>query len=112
MIAKSIPPAIWKAGTVMPKKAKIAPPAAANTASTAARRRHGPHGRPRRPAERPPVIATKIGAAEIGLITEKSDEKASSANCALLRGQHRELALPEGRRRIGSRALQFRDAAA
>lgn len=76
-----MPPAIWKAGTVMPKSAKIAPPAPANVASianaaTQARRAE----RDRSPGERPSVIETKIDAAEIGLITEKRDENARIAN--------------------------------
>src|SRR2546430_11309216 len=79
--AKISPPAIWNAGTVIPKKTKIAPPATAKTASTATAARQARAAARRRSAGEPEVIATKIGAAEMGLITEKREEKASSANC-------------------------------
>ncbi len=38
--------------------------------------------RRRSPGDRPAVMDTKIGAASIGLITEKSDENASTTNLA------------------------------
>src|SRR6185295_1255979 len=65
----------------MPKNAKIAPPAAAKTARTAAAARHARNAARLRSAGESDVIATKMGAAEIGLMTEKSDENARNANC-------------------------------
>src|SRR6185295_16358895 len=65
----------------MPKNAKIAPPAAAKTARTAAAARHARNSARLRSAGESDVIATKMGAAEIGLMTEKSDENARNANC-------------------------------
>src|ERR1700694_4860988 len=58
----------------------MAPPAAAKTASTAPAARHARNAVLGRSSGVPPVKATKIGAAEIGLMTEKREEKASSAN--------------------------------
>ena len=83
MIVKRMPPAIWKAGSVMPKTEKIAPPVAAKIARIRAAARQARNAiRRRSPGDRPAVIDTKIGAASIGLITEKSDENARTTNLA------------------------------
>ena len=65
----------------MPKNAKMAPPAAAKTARTAVAARHARNAARLRSAGESEVIATKMGAAEIGLMTEKRDENARNANC-------------------------------
>src|SRR5262249_27266248 len=60
----------------MPKNAKRNPPAAAKTARTIKAARQARTAARRRLAGSPPVNETKIGAAEIGLITENREEKA------------------------------------
>ena len=83
MIVKRMPPAIWKAGSVIPKSEKIAPPVAANRVRIRAAASEARNAiRRRSPGDRPAVMDTKIGAASIGLITEKSDENASTTNLA------------------------------
>jgi hypothetical protein len=79
---KRMPPAIWKAGSVMPNAEKIAPPVSAKTARISAAAALARTAILRRCSGAPAVSETKIGAASIGLITEKSDEKASTTNFA------------------------------
>lgn len=82
MIVKRMPPPIWKAGTVIPKKEKIAPPATAKKTRMAVAAIHARQATRRRSSGVPAVRATKIGAAEIGLMTAKREENASSAKRA------------------------------
>src|SRR5262249_22684070 len=82
MLVKRMPPAIWNAGSVMPKKEKIAPPVSAKSARIRAAARQARNAIFWRCCGAPAVIATKIGAASIGLMTEKSEENARTANLA------------------------------
>ena len=82
MIVKRIPPAIWKAGNVIPNVAKIAPPVRAKIARISAAAVHARRAIFRRSFGMPSVRVTKIGAASIGLMTEKSEENASTTNFA------------------------------
>src|SRR5258706_2559083 len=59
----------------------MAPPAAAKTARPAAAARHARNAARLRSAGESEVIETKIGAAEIELMTEKREENARNANC-------------------------------
>ena len=59
----------------------MAPPVAAKTARMTAAAKAGLEGRAAPLLRRDPAVSvTKIGAASIGLMTEKSEENASSAN--------------------------------
>ena len=82
IVVKRIPPAIWKAGRVMPKKPKIAPPVRAKSARMSAAASDARKAIRRRSSGAPEVRDTKIGAASIGLITEKRDENARTTNLA------------------------------
>ncbi len=82
MIVKRIPPAIWNAGSVMPNAEKIAPPVNAKIARISAAAVLARSAIFRRSPGMPAVRLTKIGAASIGLMTEKSDENASTTNFA------------------------------
>ena len=82
MIVKRMPPAIWNAGSVMPNAEKIAPPVNAKIARISAAAKDARNAIRRRSFGMPAVIATKIGAASIGLMTEKSEEKARTTNLA------------------------------
>ena len=82
MIVKRMPPAIWKAGSVMPNAEKIAPPVRAKIARISAAAVLARSAILRRSPGMPAVSDTKIGAASIGLMTEKRDENASTTNFA------------------------------
>ena len=82
MLVKRIPPAIWNAGSVMPKAEKIAPPVSAKTARISAAAALARSAIRRRCCGAPAVSETKRGAASIGLMTEKSEENASTTNFA------------------------------
>jgi len=76
-MVNSIPPAIWKAGTVIPKTAKIRPPATMKTSSVMPAARHARSAARRRSRSVTSRVSdTKMGAAPMGFMTEKSEAKA------------------------------------
>ncbi len=66
----------------MPKAEKIAPPVAAKIARINAAAALARNAMRRRSCGAPAVSDTKIGAASMGLITEKSEENARTTNFA------------------------------